>query len=124
VNHRVQTSVKRCFFLLSMVFPSSCYLWASDHTLRLEIRHEKSQLIFHVRPESSWNLNMNAPWKLTLSDGVCDGIFDKSQFDVKTADYKVPCDKKGVVKYRLEAFSCSADKSRCVRELMKGTYTL
>lgn len=91
------------------------------------------ELIFKVTPKKGIKLTQEGPWSLTLTD--TDGLglsLTKGQFSLNADKYdsgvpgfKVPVatasKTSGSVSYKLRAFVCTEDKTRCFPELHKGS---
>lgn len=101
---------------------------------------------FAVKPQSGMQLTLEAPWKLSLvetsdlsyhgaakqkeKDSKNHHIYTKAQMDEKVPGYQVKMNRLGKdskptqISFTLEAFSCTQDKTRCFKDVLKETYTL
>ncbi|MFK7824647.1 MAG: hypothetical protein AB8G05_10840 [Oligoflexales bacterium] len=99
---------------------------------------------FTVKPQSGMQLTYEAPWKLTLlevsglsyqgaarqkqKDNKKQYIYTKAEMDDKIPGYQVKInnqkEKPSEISFTLEAFSCTQDKTRCFKDVLKETYIL
>ena len=106
--------------------------------------NDSYQVNFAVKPQAGMQLTYEAPWKLTLveasglsyqgsarqkeKDNKKQYIYTKAEMDDKIPGYLVKINKQekkpAEITYTLEAFSCTKDKSRCFKDVVKETYTL
>jgi hypothetical protein len=84
-------------------------------------------LRFAVSAGKGVHLNLDAPWSLQLDEvkgiTLARSKFDKKDFDEKSGQFAVKVTKsakQGELRYKLVAFTCTADKKQCYREVHKG----
>lgn len=81
---------------------------------------------FKVKIAEGIKYNWDGPWKFKFKgEGVTEKTMGTSDFDKTLGGYAVtvPADSKSL-EYRLTAFVCTKDKTRCFREVHKETITL
>lgn len=81
---------------------------------------------FKVKIADGIKYNWEGPWKLKFKgEGIAEKTMGTSDFDKSLGGYAVtvPANSKSL-EYRLTAFVCTKDKTRCFREVHKETITL
>jgi hypothetical protein len=99
-----------------------------------EAQGEKVALTFKVVPQNNLVVNDEGPWALNLapSQDFAKKIekvkYTKSDFDFKIPGIKIaiPTPEKAQedLEYSLTAFICTADKTRCYREVIKAKHVV
>jgi hypothetical protein len=88
-------------------------------------------MTFKVVPKEGMAINMEGPWKLEIEapegTSLAKKTLEKADMDAKLPGFVVSGTLKGpipkggyVAPYKLIAFVCTADKTKCFREVHKG----
>lgn len=113
------------------------FMAAKNSTLKTTVEHGPDKQIvlqFQVIPNKGILVTDEGPWSLTLRDttGLALRLDEKSKaFTLRTYDQKIPgfrvptttTGSSGTLSYRLRAFVCREDKTRCFPEIHKGKLT-
>lgn len=92
---------------------------------KVEVKAKDKALEFKLVPDSGLVLNSEGPWKLEILEAhgfeAKEKVQLKDKFDVKTGSVSlqladVPA-KGAVVKFKLVGFVCTADKTKCYRDV-------
>ncbi|NRA46873.1 MAG: hypothetical protein HRU09_18140 [Oligoflexales bacterium] len=138
-----------CSFLGILAYGLAFAEEAANPRVKVDVSAQKdasgSYLVnFSVKPQSGMQLTLEAPWKLTLlensdlsyqgaarqkeKDSKKQYIYTKAEMNDKLPGYQVKIDKQqkkaSEISFTLEAFSCTKDKTRCFKDVVKETYTL
>ena len=127
----------RNLILIALISVSSmAFLTPKNSKLETSFAQQKDNKLsfaFKVVPNKGIQITDIGPWELKLTD--TEGLnlplqnnsfvlkpkdFDKSYGGFKFETGK-PSKKNGTLKYRLKAFVCTDDKTRCFPEIHKGT---
>ncbi len=121
-------------FVLAMAIFASQFAFMEPEHSTLEAKATPKpdgvELAFKVAPKSGMKLTQDGPWEITLTDAVGLGfVGDQLKVDAKAYDHELPGFKikaskltksDGTVSYKLRAFVCTEDKTRCFPELHHG----
>ena len=97
---------------------------------RVDVTRDKKSLIFKVTPNDGLVINLEGPWKLDVKEHA--GLklekltYDRKVLNETLTGFEVPVAAesgvvKGTVTYRLVAFVCTKDKSRCYRDVHESS---
>lgn len=87
-------------------------------------------IVFKVVPEKDILVTDQAPWELKVIESPGLEVISPKGGVSKSYDKAIPGftlkaltkEASGTLKFRLKAFVCTADKTRCFPEIHKGTY--
>ena len=90
---------------------------------------ESVAFTFKIKAKTDHVITFDAPWQLEIKDHnglkFSETKLKKDKMDEKLPGYVVkttgtPSTAKGELEYRLTSFICTADKTKCYREVHKG----
>lgn len=124
----------RLFILLTLVFSTNVFAIGEPKYSKVAAKAEaaQSKLEFEFKidsTDSDMALSFEAPWKLELvnADGITFSSMklNKAKMDEKLPGWKVqtvsaPTKNQGELAYKLTAFICTKNKTKCFREIHKG----
>lgn len=130
----------RILLIFAGVILSANLSWANENLQlhgTIKVIEEKSdkpgniQLQFVVVPNEGLKLSFEAPWKLELSEAqnlqLTKTNFAKDDIDQKHGAFKTAVElkpeKPQSLKYKLIAFICTKDATRCYRDVFESQYT-
>ncbi len=120
-----------CLMMMQLFFNVSVFSEELHSSVRTKTEKKTNEIHFNftAEPTGGMKLNYEGPWALSLSD--VDGIelpknsFKLSDFTQEPKEASVNFNTKklkeqGKLNYRLTAFSCTEDKTKCFRDVHKG----
>ncbi len=112
-------------FCIAMLVGLSGIALAESNS-RVDVSKTAKELVFKVIPNDGLVINLEGPWKLEIKDHagltVEKKLYDRSTLNEKLTGFQVPAVaakgvNKGEVSYKLVAFVCTKDKTRCYRDV-------
>ncbi len=106
------------------------YSFANTLNSEVEIRRKKDTFEFKVIPKDGLAINLEGPWKLEIKTSpeadIMHTKFERPSLDEKLPGFVVPLKpgnhaKKGNITFKLIAFVCTKDKTRCYRDVHDKT---
>lgn len=130
------SNLTRMLFSLSLIFPA-CIKEDTGHAFggkpkysQLQVKLEKDVLSFELSAVEKHELTFEGPWTLELTNlkglSISKLKYSQKDFDLSDRKYKVKVDKAEAshsLDYKLVAFVCTKDKTKCYREVHKGAFS-
>lgn len=130
-------SILKILLVLLFAISQMAFLEPKHSTLDISqhIEGSKFQIIFKVIAHQGIKITNAAPWSLSIMNDEGLGLpmkkgHYKQSHDLFREDIpgfrietKMPSKKNGKIHYKLRAFVCTYDKSRCFPEVHKGTFS-
>lgn len=118
-------------FLFLNIFSLKLFASSKYNSFTVVSQKESDGIVFKVNvlPTSNLVLNYSAPWQLEIVSNNLEfpsSMLKQADFDTKANRFqfksKQTTHENGVLTLKIVSFACTADKSRCYREVVDLTH--